>query len=381
MTEYRIALSAPDIGKAEQEAVARVLASGQLSRGVEVERFETLLAAQCGAAGAVAVNSGTSALQLALASSGIGPGDEVVLPAFTFVAPANAIAHCGARPVLADVEPDTLNLDPRAVECVIGKRTRALLPVHTFGRPADLAPLLNLAGAHDLTVIEDACEALGSQWADQPVGALGRAGVFGFYPNKAVTAGEAGAVVSNDTELLANCRALRNQGRDDGSELSRMAGHSFRLSELHAALGRVQLERAEDLLADRRRVADIYRQCLADVEGIQLPPLDDERHRTGWFVFVIRLQEATAGDRDRLRGMLAEDGIQCGAYFPPLYHHPAFRHLAGRTRGFPIAEAAAAATLALPFHTRLAADDIDYVCERLRCRLTQSRGGTQSASV
>jgi perosamine synthetase len=275
MTSMRIPLSAPDITEAEIEAVANVLRTHQLSLGPKLEAFESATADYVGANHAVAVNSGTSGLHLCFRCLGIGEGDEVIVPSFTFIAAANVIRMARATPIFVDIDPATLNLDPQKVEAAITSRTRAILVVHTFGRPAEMAALLDLAKRHQLRVIEDACEAIGAEYRGRKVGAIGDAGVFAFYPNKQITTGEGGMIVTNDAALAAMARALRNQGRGNPGEWLEhsFVGYNYRLSEMQCALGLEQLRRVESILARRAEVAAMYDQQLRGNPDLTLPEL------------------------------------------------------------------------------------------------------------
>ncbi len=259
---FRIPLAAPDIGPGELAAVRRVLESGRLSLGPEALAFEAALAEFCGSGGALAISSGTAGLTLCLQALGIGSGDEVITVSYTAMSTANAIASTGARPVFADIDPKTLNIDPLSARARVSPRTRAMVVVHLFGRPAPMGRLGKLAATHGLEIIEDACEALGSYYGRRHVGTLGRAGVFGFYPNKVITCGEGGAIITDDAEFLERCRTLSNQGRigmsDDYS--SERAGFNYRLSELGAALGAAQMRRLPELLQRREELAAAYCQ-------------------------------------------------------------------------------------------------------------------------
>jgi perosamine synthetase len=266
---FRIPLSAPDVGEAEIAAVTAVLRTPQLSMGSELKAFEAELARYHSMPDAVVVSSGTAALHLALLTLGIGPGHEVILPSFAFLAVANVVHHVGASPVFGEIDPITLNLDPEGVERVITPRTRAILVVHTFGIPADMEALRGVADRHGLVLIEDACEAIGAELDGRRVGGFGDLAVLGFYPNKQITTGEGGAVL-----VRAIIRRLRNQGRDGQGWLDQHEiGYNYRLSELECALGRVQLGRIAEILEMRRAAAEQYDSLLSRIAGLELPPL------------------------------------------------------------------------------------------------------------
>lgn len=364
----RIPLSGPDVTEAEVQAVAEVLRGRQLSLGPWLERFERELCSAVGASDAVAVNSGTGALHLTLLAMGLGPGDEVLTTPFSFVASANAILHAGAHPVFADIDPRTFNVDPERVEKALTSKTRALLPVHVFGRPAAMQDLLAIAERRGLRVVEDACEAFGGRLDGDALGTLGHAGVYAFYPNKAITTGEGGAVVTCDGALARRARSLRNQGRDprDG-RLHTELGYSFRLSEMACALGAGQLRRLNEILLRRQAIARHYLERLSGQEDLLLPATVEEADDRGWFVFVVQLRSRfSAADRDRIARALESRGIGCGRYFVPIHLQPYYRREFGYGEGdFPIAESVAERTLALPFFNRIRDEQIDEVCDAL----------------
>jgi perosamine synthetase len=354
----QVPLSAPDITQAEIDAVTAVLRGPQLSLGPELAAFEAELAEFHGVADAVAVSSGTAGLHLALLTLGIGVGDEVILPSFTFIAVANAVLQVGATPVFAEIDPRALNLDAASVERAVSPRTRALLVVHTFGVPADMDALLSVAHRHGLLVIEDACEAIGAEWGEaaRRVGSFGDLAVFGFYPNKQITTGEGGAVLARDPAHARRLRTLRNQGREAGAGWLDHAepGFNYRLSELACALGRVQLGRIGEILALRQEAAERYDALLREIPGLETPPLTLPRCSVSWFVYVVRLAEGA--DRDRVQDVLAHRGICTGRYFPPIHLQPAWKNHPSAKVSLPVTEQMARRTLALPFFNRIDAD-------------------------
>jgi perosamine synthetase len=378
MTREPIPLSAPDVGDAEIEAVVAVLRTARLSLGPQMEAFEQAIAAYIGVPHAVAVSSGTAGLHLALLAHGIGPGDEVVVPSFTFIAVANAVRYTGAHPVFADIDAASLNLSPAGVEAAITPRTRALIAVHTFGRPADMPALLAIARRHNLIVIEDACEAIGAELNGRRVGCFGDAAVFAFYPNKQITTGEGGIVVSGDASTARRIRALRNHGRYEsgryesafGSEPSWLdhaeLGFNYRLSEMQCALGLAQLGRIEEILVRRAAIAHRYCDQLSGDARLRLPDLEVPGQRLSWFVFVVRLAESfTQADRDRIHRVLAAQSFATGRYFAPIHLQPAYAAWR-KAAHLPVTEAVAARTLALPFFNRIRDDQIECVAAALR---------------
>jgi perosamine synthetase len=360
-----VPLARPDIGPLEEELVLQVLRSGTLALGPFAEELEREVAAIAGRRHGVAVSNGTVALHTAVAALGIGPGDEVITTPFSFVASANCILYQGGQPVFVDIEEETLGLDPAAVEGAVTPATRAILPVDVFGHPCRLQELDEVARRHRLSLVEDACEALGSSIDGRPAGSFGQMAAFAFYPNKQITTGEGGMLVTDDDELADVLRSLRNQGRDtDGTWLRHVRlGYNYRLDEMSAALGVAQLRRRQELAAGRARIAAAYRERLGGAAWLTLPAVA-EGAQVDWFVYVVRLREGI--DRDRLIGELAEAGIPSRPYFSPIHLQPMYRERFGFSPGtFPVTEQVAASTLALPFASTLADADVARVCDAL----------------
>ncbi|MCZ6559487.1 MAG: DegT/DnrJ/EryC1/StrS family aminotransferase [Gammaproteobacteria bacterium] len=361
----KIPLAQPDISEEEIAGVARVLRSGRLSLGPRLDEFESALARRCACPGAVAVSSGTAALDLCLQALNIGPGDEVITPSFTFVATVNAIARRGATPVFVDICRDTMNMDYADLARCVSDKTRAVIVVHLFGRPVDMNPILEFCHSRHLKVIEDACEALGATSNGGPVGSLGHCGVFGFYPNKLITTGEGGAIVSQDPELLALCRALRNHGRKANGFLSDRLGHNYRLSEPACALGVGQLARLDEFLERRSEAATRYRQLLAEVPGISMPPPNCAHGRIAWFVFILVL-DAARPRRDQLIARMGRKGIELGNYFPAVHQMDFYRQrYPVEARTLPVTKYISGRTVALPFFSAITADQQETVAEEL----------------
>jgi len=371
VSEQSIPLARPVVGEAEEQEVLAVLRSGQLSLGPRLEQFEHDFASFVGVPLASAVSSGTAGLHLALRAVGVEEGDEVVTSPFSFVASANAAIYERARPVFADIDPVTLNLDPQAAAAAVTPRTTALLPVHIFGYPADMEAFEALAEAHSLAIVEDACEALGARHADrEPVGARGNPAVFGFYANKQLTTGEGGMVTLADPAMKQRIDSERNQGRapDMGWLDHDRLGFNYRLDELSCALGIAQLRRLAEMLVARARVAALYRETLAGIEGLTLPCEDRGEQRRGWFVFVVQLPHGV--DRDETIQALAADGIQSKPYLPAIHLMSFYRERFGHREGeFPVCEDVAARSLALPFFPQLDEGQVARVGERLRAAL------------
>ena len=327
-------------------AVSGVLESGRFVLGPEVEAFEREFAAHCGAAEAVGTSSGTSALHVALLAAGVGPGDEVITVPFTFVATAAAIGYTGAKPVFVDIDPEAFTMDPALIEAAITPRTRAIVPVHLYGQPADLGPILQVARARGLRVIEDACQAHGAEYGCRRVGALGDAGCFSFYPGKNLGAcGEGGAVVTNDPELARTMRSLRSWGEERRYH-HQVKGFNYRLEELQAAILRVKLRHLEDWTEARRGHARRYDELLAEVVAT---PREMPYARHVYHVYAIRTPE-----RERVREALAAGGIQTGIHYPvPVHLQPAWAELGHRRGDFPVSERAADEVLSLPMYAEL----------------------------
>jgi perosamine synthetase len=360
----RIALALPTIGERERELVDAVLSSDVLALGPFAKRFEDGVAEVVGRRYGVACNSGTAGLHMAIRALEIGDGDEVITTPFTFVASSNCVLYERARPVFVDIEEDTLGFDPGLAEQAIGPRTRALLPVHVFGRACRIGEMETIAERHGLFLIEDSCEALGSRLGDRALGSFGEVSVFAFYPNKQITTGEGGVVVTDDPALAATFRSLRNQGRDeDGTWLRHVRlGYNYRLDELSAAIGVAQLERRSELQAGRDRVAAAYQARLEHKDWVRLPRSGADES-VDWFVYVIRLDPSI--DRDRLMRDLDEQGVPTRPYFSPLHLQPVYRHLGHQPGDFPVTERVAASTLALPFSPRHSLDEAAYVADTL----------------
>ncbi len=358
-----IPLARPMLGEREEQLVLEVLRSGQLSLGPRLPAFEDAFAARVGAIHACAVSSGTAGLHLALRAAGVRDGDEVVTSPFSFVASANAIVFERARPVFADIDPVTLDLDPKAAAAAITPRTTALLPVHIFGWPADL-PAFEAMG---LPIVEDACEALGARHADgTAVGARGHSAVFAFYANKQLTTGEGGMVTTGDAAIKERIDSERNQGRapDMGWLDHDRLGFNYRLSDIACALGLAQLERLDEMLAGRARVAELYRAALADLEDVTLPCPDTGGDVRGWFVFVVQLPRGV--DRDTTVRELNARGVQSKPYLPAIHLMTYYRETFGHREGeFPVCEDVAARSVALPFFPDMTEGQVAQVADVL----------------
>lgn len=396
----KIPMSSPDLSEAERDAVSELLQHPILSMGHNLEKFEEMFARYLGVRHAIGVSSGTAGLHLSVIVAGIGDENLVITTPFSFIASANCLLYERANPVFVDVDPVTANIDPHLVAEAAwdlrrgGEKARhwlppalaaknyetevhlkAILPVHVFGQPAKMDSLLETAQGHGLVVLEDACEAIGSEFQGCKAGTLGQVGVFAFYPNKQMTSGEGGMIVTDSEDWDRLCRSLRNQGRDvfDSWLNHSRLGYNYRLDEMSAVLGMIQLQRIEDLVQKREQVAAWYHQRLQGIEGIETPCPVSDTSRMSWFVYVIRVLPPVS--RDRLILQLAAEEIPTRPYFTPIHLQPFYREKYGYRRGdFPVTEYLGDVSLALPFSGVMSEDQVDYVCQRLcqqlhACRL------------
>ncbi len=382
----RVPLAKPEISEEDIDAVARVLRSHRLSQGPVTQAFEQALAAYLGVSHGVVVNSGTSALQLALRVLEIGDGDEVILPSFSFMAVTNAILAEHAVPVFVDIDPRTLNMDPAALEEVISCKTKAIILVHSFGFPAPAEETIAFARSHSLAVIEDACEALGAEREGHRAGSLGEVGILAFYPNKVITSGEGGALCTDSKALAERIRSLRNQGRLSGSGWFEHGepGFSYRLSDMNCALGLQQLSRIEQTLRTREALAASYNRRLKS--NSRLYHLD--RHlgdeRASWFTYPILLNNTfTRQDRDEIWAELRRREIETGRYFAPSHLQPAMRAVPYRCGDLTQTISVSERLLCLPLFHSLSEAQIDFVCESLDDILSRRtvRGSAAQAAV
>jgi len=375
-----IPLARPLVGDREKELVAQALDSRRLSLGPRLPEFEEALGRRIGAKSVSAVSSGTAALHLAIRACGVERGDRVVTTPFSFVASANCLLFEGAEPAFCDIDPRTLNPDPEAAAAAVDDRTTGLLPVHIFGFPADMPAFERLASEHGLWLVEDACEALGAVHGDgAAVGARGNLATFGFYPNKQLSTGEGGALVSPTEEIKQAVDSERNQGRapDMGWLDHDRLGFNYRLSDIACALGLAQLERLDDMLAARARIAASYGEALAGIEGLDLPCPDSDGDRRSWFVYVVQLPRSV--DRDAAVTALRERGVDSKPYLPAIHLLSFYRERFGHSEGeFPVCEDVAARSLALPFFCELTEGQVERVAETLRGVLSAApSGGTR----
>jgi dTDP-4-amino-4,6-dideoxygalactose transaminase len=384
----QIPMSSPDLTDEDRQAVARVLETPILSMGNQISGFEESIKAYTGSKYAIGVSSGTAGLHLCVRAAGIQPGDLVITTPFSFVASSNVLLYEGAVPVFVDVEPRTGNIDPHLVFAAAqdimqgGKnaqawlpprgatpeaKLKAILPVDVFGQPADLEPILNTAWKYRLKVIEDSCEALGASYKGRPAGTLGDYGVFAFYPNKQMTTGEGGMIVTDEAEAASLMRALRNQGRAPGDTWLEHThlGYNYRLDEMSAALGISQMQRLDEMISKRYQVAEWYNQRIAEIPGVQTPTIATYTSRVSWFVYVIRFNNDL--DRDEIAKKLGVMGIPARPYFIPIHLQPYMKERFGYTEGiFPVSEDLGRRGLALPFSGIMTEYQVETVCQALR---------------
>ena len=388
MPAYQIPMSSPDITADDIAAVNAVLRTPVLSIGPQIEAFERAVADYASARFGIGVNSGTAGLHLAVIAAGVEQGDWVIASPFSFIASANAIVYECGIPIFVDVDPRTGNIDPAKVaeaayDLASGDLTRwlprtnhdqrsssyhlkSILPVHAFGQPADMDPILDVARQYQLSVIEDACEAIGAEYKGRTAGTLGNMGVFAFYPNKQMTTGEGGMIVTDDENWANLFRSLRNQGRDvfDMWLNHLRLGYNYRLDEMSAALGLSQIKRLDELLNKRAQVAAWYTARLQDEDLIEVPQIVDTTTRMSWFVFVVRIKPPAV--RNTVIERLRAAGVPSRQYFMPIHLQPFYQDKFGYQRGdFPVAEHLGDVSLALPFSGVMTEEQVDYVCQQL----------------
>lgn len=357
-----IPLSQPSITQNEIDEVVHVLGSGWLSQGTELSLFEEIVARRSNRQYGIAVNSGTSALHLCMLSLGISTNDEVITTPFSFIATTNSILFVNAKPVFVDIDPESYNMNPVLLETAITGRSRAILSVETFGNMTYFDEYEHLAQKYQIPLVEDSCEAIGARLNNRPAGSFGVCSVFGFFPNKQVTTGEGGIILTDNKEIHDLCICLRNHGRDQKGNYIRL-GYNYKLSEINAALGYIQFKRLNEILDKRKKIAALYNNFLMNVDQIHLPPSSHS-----WFSYVIRLEDSfNQDDRDNLIRRLKAKGINCHYYFPPVHLQQHIQERFGYNKGdFPQCERVAQRTIALPFFTELEEKDIKVICNTLK---------------
>jgi perosamine synthetase len=370
----RIPVAEPALLGNELKYVTECITTNWISsQGSFVRRFETEFAARLGVPHALAVSNGTVALHLALKAFGIGPGDEVIVPDLTFAATINSVLHAGATPVIVDVDPESWNINPEAIAAVLTPRTRAIMPVHLYGQPADMDAIMALAERHGLIVIEDAAEAAGALYKGRPCGSIGHAGTFSFFSNKVITTGEGGMVVFRDDRAAERARRLRDHGMNPARRYWHdEVGFNYRLTNLQAAIGCAQLEQLDGFITRKLAIAAAYRSRLARIDGLRLPAEIQGMRNSHWMISIIAELERAGLDRDSFMARLAKAGIETRPLFYPLHAMPPYREFAGN-RAFPHATRLSANGLSLPSGVTLTDGQVDYICGVIeRCFATRS---------
>ncbi len=372
----RIPMASPALGEKEIEYVTAAVKSGWISSlGQYVTEFENKFSKYCGAKYGVTTSSGTTALHLALAVLGIRPSDEVIIPDLTMIATANAVRYTGARPVAVDSESETWNMDATKLEAKITSKTKAIMPVHTYGHPADMDAILESARKHELFVVEDAAEAHGAEYKTRRVGGLGDVGCFSFYANKIITTGEGGMLVTNDEKIAEKARLLKDQAYEKKRRFwHQQVGFNYRLTNLQAALGLAQFERINEFVETRRKNAHLYNSLLADVECLRLPP-EAEWAKNVYWMYSILVQEGYGLSRDALIAKLTEAGIESRPFFFPVHLQPAYSDFFNKA-SYPVAQCLSDTGLNLPSGNTLTEREITRVCETIRS-LAKHRGSKQ----
>lgn len=366
-----IPINRPLLDVEEMRAVAKVIRSGILTNksgsGQQVTQFESSFASYVGSKFAIAVNSGTAALHAALLAAGVGQGDEVIVPSFTFVATAEMVALTGARPIFVDIEPTTYCIDPEEVEAAITSRTKAIIPVHLYGLAADMDPIMELADDHNLVVIEDAAQAVGAEYKDKRTGSLGHIGCFSFYGSKNMVTGEGGMITTDNRELADTANIVRNHGENRLYQSS-MLGHNYRMPELEAAIGYVQLKKLPKFLEYRTKNAKALTEALVSVGDLQLPSEPSDR-RHGWYVYTVRLRGANAAKRNRIVRRIRERRIDCQIYYPrPVHLQPYYQRMFGSLK-LPKTETAARQVFSLPIHPALGENELRRIVDAVKAAI------------
>ena len=361
----QVPLSGPDIKRFERKKVLKVLKTRHLSRGNKIKEFEEKFVKYIGVTDAIAVNSGTSALHLIVKALGFKKGDEVITTPFSFISSSNCLLMEDLKPVFVDIDPETYNIDPNLIEKKITKKTKAILVVDVFGQPSDIDKILKIAKKHKLQVIQDSCEALGARYKGERIGNKTIASIFAFYPNKQITTGEGGIILTSNKKIADLCRSLRNQGRNQKGEwLSyEILGYNYWMDEMSACLGITQLSRINDILNKRKKIAERYIKKLKNVPGISFLQTKSE-NKISWFVFPIKVNEKI---RNKVLEYLQEQGVGCQTYFPSIHLEPFYKKKLKYKKGdFPISEKTSKQLIILPFYNKLKNKDMDYVVQKIK---------------
>lgn len=352
-----IPLFEPWLGEEELTQITEVIKSKWIAEGEKTREFEKLIATLCGTKHAVAVSNGTVALYIGLRVLGVGEGDEVIVPDFTFIASANSIKLAGATPVFVDIDEKTFNIDPQSTQRAITKRTKAIMPVHIYGQAADMDRVGEIARKHNLYIVEDAAQGIGVKFNGKPVGGFGDIGCISFYADKTITTGEGGMILTNDAKLAEQCILMKNQGRlRAGAYVHPHIGYNFRLSDLQAAIGLAQLSKLSTMIEMKKRNEKLYRQGLADVKGVEFPYIDPRGYNVPFRINIL------IDDPEGLQKFLEREGISSRRFFYPLHRQPCY-NLEGE---FPNTEKAYERGLSLPSYVALSEQQILYVCEKIK---------------
>lgn len=361
----KIQIARPYIDKDDIEGVVEVLESGWLSLGPKYKEFEEKLAEYVGVKYACVVSSGTAALHLGVRALGLKSGDEVITSPFSFVASSNCLLYEGVKPVFVDIEETTFNIDPSLIEQAITKKTKAILPIHIFGQSAEMDEIMRVAKKYKLKVLEDSCESLGATYRGKMVGTTGDIGTYAFYPNKQMTTGEGGMIITDSKELYDLCDSMRNQGRSKNGDwlIHERLGYNYRLDEMSASLGITQLKKLDWMIEEKRKIAFWYNEVLKDIKDIEIPKVGANRTHS-WFIYVVRIKNSK---RDKLTDGLGKAGIQTKPYLPVIHLQPFMRKMFNLKKGdFKVAENISEETLALPLFIGLKQKDVEYIANKIK---------------
>lgn len=361
----KIQIAKPFIDSDDIEGVVEVLKSGWLSLGPKHKDFEGKFAEYVGVKYACAVSSGTAALHLGVKALGLKTGDEAITTPFSFVASANCLLYEGVKPVFVDIEEKTYNMDPLLIESKITKETKAILPVHIFGQSAEMDSIMQISRKYNLKILEDSCESLGATYRGKMVGTTGDLGTYAFYPNKQMTTGEGGMIVTNSKDIYDLCDSMRNQGRGKSGDwlVHERLGYNYRMDEMSASLGITQLKKIDWMIEEKRKIIAWYNSALGDIDGVETPVIGKD-HTHSWFVYVVRIK---SGKRNKLMNELSRKSIQTKPYLPVIHLQPFMRQMFGFKEGdFKVAESVSSETLALPLYIGLKLEDIEYISDSIR---------------